>query len=124
MSPAAALSYFPGKRILAWRPWKSQPQAGRQLHIAPAVRLRPSFENVTGVFFDRQTAEDLGDAIERFEQQEWCPDVIRRHSETFGIQVFRDRFRCFFRRIGTPVDIPDSQKVDSLVDALQVESAS
>ena len=40
----AALSCFPGKKILAWRRWKSQPQAGRQLLIAPVVRLRPSLK--------------------------------------------------------------------------------
>jgi glycosyltransferase involved in cell wall biosynthesis len=67
--------------------------------------LETIVENVTGLFFDHQTAESLGDAIERFERQEWSPDIIRKHSEGFSIGVFRDRFRSFLRRIGTPVDM-------------------
>jgi hypothetical protein len=64
---------------------------------------------MTGLFFDRQTPEDLGDAIERFERHEWSPEVLRRHSEGFSIEVFRDRFRAFLRRIGVPVGVPKSE---------------
>ena len=61
-------------------------------------------EGVTGVFFDRQTTEDLIDAVLRFEKQEWSPHTIRKHAEGFDRKVFRARFAKFLRRIGAPID--------------------
>jgi glycosyltransferase involved in cell wall biosynthesis len=110
---------FPGEEDFGMAPLEVAAAGRPTVAYRAGGAVETIIENVTGAFFERQTAEDLGDAIERFERQEWRPDVIRRHSETFSIQVFRDRFRCFFRRIGTPVDIPDSEKVDSLVDAFE-----
>lgn len=81
-------------------------------------------ENVTGVFFDRQTPEDLGDAIEQFERRDWSSEVIRRHSESFSVEIFRERFRSFFRRIGTPVDMPRSESARAFVEAFERERAS
>ena len=51
--------------------------------------LETIVENVTGVFFDHQTPESLGDAIETFERQQWSPAVLRKHSQTFSVPVFR-----------------------------------
>jgi hypothetical protein len=59
------------------------------------------------VFFDSQTPEDLGDAIERFELKEWSPDRLRQHAEGFSIEVFQRRFRAFLHRVGMPVDAPN-----------------
>ena len=64
-------------------------------------------ENVTGVFFNSQTPEDLGDAIECFEVNEWSPDRLRQHAEGFSIEVFQRRFRAFLHRVGMPVGGPN-----------------
>jgi glycosyltransferase involved in cell wall biosynthesis len=71
--------------------------------------LETIIENVTGLFFDQQTPEDLGDALERFERQEWSSEALRRHSESFSVEVFQDRFRAFLRRIGAPIDAPNPE---------------
>jgi hypothetical protein len=57
-------------------------------------------DGITGLFFGRQTTEDLGEAIERLERQEWNPQTLRSHAEDFSVPVFRDRFRSFLERIG------------------------
>jgi glycosyltransferase involved in cell wall biosynthesis len=76
--------------------------------------LETIVENATGLFFDRQTPEDLGDAIERFERQDWSPDLLRQYSKNFSVQVFQDRFRSFLRRIGAPVEIPATPTLPQL----------
>jgi len=81
-------------------------------------------DGVTGLFFDQQTVGSLGDAIERFEQRDWSPSAIRRHSENFSTDVFQDRFRSFFRRIGAPVETPDRRSVATFAEAFQRERAS
>jgi glycosyltransferase involved in cell wall biosynthesis len=69
-------------------------------------------ENVTGVFFNEQTPEHLAQAIDRFERQDWIPTVMRRHAQKFSVDVFRDRFRSFLKRVGAPVDIKSSKAVE------------
>ena len=61
-------------------------------------------ENITGSFFDEQTPEALGDAIEKFEKLDFSPEVLRRHAENFSVSVFREHFRSFLARIGAPLD--------------------
>ena len=61
-------------------------------------------DGVTGLFFDAQTIQSLIDAVQRFESQEWDPDLIRKHAEGFSIEVFRNRFSNFLRRIGISLD--------------------
>ena len=49
----------------------------------------------TGIFFQHQTAEDIIDAIRRFESSEYRfrPDIIRRHAGRFSIEAFRCSFQ-------------------------------
>jgi glycosyltransferase involved in cell wall biosynthesis len=83
--------------------------------------LETIVENVTGLFFDHQTPESLGDAIETFERQQWSPAVLRKHSKAFSVPVFQDRFRSFLNRIGAPLDAvsvtPGSQGLAALAGA-------
>jgi glycosyltransferase involved in cell wall biosynthesis len=60
-------------------------------------------EGVTGVFFDRQEANELAAAIKRFEAQEWSVALLRSHAQNFGIDIFQTRFREFLARVGAPV---------------------
>ncbi len=60
-------------------------------------------ENSTGLFFDEQTPEALGDAIESFERHGWSSLALRQHAKAFGVPVFRDRFRSFLKRVGVPL---------------------
>ncbi len=47
----------------------------------------------TGIFFPRQTVEDLIAAVGKFEHYHWDAAVIRKNAENFGREVFRRNFR-------------------------------
>ena len=50
---------------------------------------------VTGVFFGRQTADSVIEAIATFERSHFDRDAIRRHAEGFDSSVFRTRLSKF-----------------------------
>ena len=95
---------FPGEEDFGMAPVEVAAAGRPTIAYRGGGALETIVENVTGVFFDHQTSESLGDAIEAFERQRWSPAVLRRHSETFSVPVFQDRFRSFLKRIGAPVD--------------------
>lgn len=45
----------------------------------------------TGLFFEEQIVESVIDAIERFEKQEWNPEVIQEHAKQFSEGQFREK---------------------------------
>jgi len=56
-------------------------------------------EPPTGIFFARQTAEDLVDAIQRFEASahQFEPKALRRRAEAFDRPLFRERVRAYLQ---------------------------
>ena len=48
-------------------------------------------ENETGIFFNEQTPESLQEAIERFHNLDFRPEVCRGQAEKFDIGVFKDK---------------------------------
>lgn len=57
-------------------------------------------DGITGVFFDAPVPEALVDAMERLEMNRWAPEPLRRHAESFSVDVFQQRFRSFLHRVG------------------------
>ncbi|MDI9641883.1 glycosyltransferase [Geitlerinema splendidum] len=51
----------------------------------------------TGLFFGKQTPQDLVEAVKRFEQvqNQFNPQKVRSHAERFSPQAFRQRYRAF-----------------------------
>jgi glycosyltransferase involved in cell wall biosynthesis len=94
---------FPGEEDFGMAPLEVA-AAGR-----PAIAFRAGgametiVDGVTGLFFDQREARDLANAIERFEKQEWRPEILRQHAESFGIDVFQRTFRQFLDHVGCPV---------------------
>jgi glycosyltransferase involved in cell wall biosynthesis len=91
---------FPGEEDFGMVPLEVA-AAGR-----PAIAYRAGgatetiVDGVSGVFFNRQEAASLVEAIERFEKRDWCPEAIRRHAESFSIDAFQNRFLAFLSRVG------------------------
>ncbi|WP_435169806.1 glycosyltransferase [Paenibacillus glycanilyticus] len=46
---------------------------------------------LNGLFFKQQNAGDLIEALQTFEQQQWNPQLIREHAETFNERYFIER---------------------------------
>jgi glycosyltransferase involved in cell wall biosynthesis len=93
---------FPGEEDFGMAPLEVAAAGRPTIAYRAGGAVETVMENVTGIFFDEQSPEHLADAIQRFEQQEWSPELIRQHSEGFSVEVFRDRFRSFLRRVGAP----------------------
>jgi glycosyltransferase involved in cell wall biosynthesis len=104
---------FPGEEDFGMAPLEVAAAGRPTIAYGAGGALETTIENVTGVFFNEQTSDHLGDAIERFERQSWSPKMLRRHAENFSVEVFQDRFRAFLRRIGAPIDTakPESPAV-------------
>src|SRR5579862_7846242 len=67
---------FPGEEDFGMAPLEVAAAGRPTIAYRAGGALETIVENSTGLFFDQQTAESLGDAIERFEQCEWYCDAI------------------------------------------------
>jgi len=52
----------------------------------------------TGVLFDEQSWESLGDAVIRFRSKDFDPQVIRTHAEKFGVDRFKKEILEFTQK--------------------------
>lgn len=95
---------FPGEEDFGMVPLEVAAAGRPTIAFRGGGALETIIENETGVFFDRQTPEDMGDAIGRLESHQWSPDILRNHAEQFSVDVFRERFGVFLRRIGVPIE--------------------
>jgi glycosyltransferase involved in cell wall biosynthesis len=95
---------FPGEEDFGMAPLEVAAAGRPTIAYRAGGALETVVENRTGLFFDQQTPESLGEAIEAFEKQQWSPADLRRHSKGFGVAVFHDRLHAFLKRIGAPVD--------------------
>ena len=95
---------FPGEEDFGMAPLEVAAAGRPTIAFRAGGAIETVVEGVTGVFFDQQTIESLMEAVIRFEQGSWSPDIIRKHAEGFSIEVFREKFARFLNRIGTPID--------------------
>lgn len=51
--------------------------------------------NITGIHIDAQTWVDIGDAVIRFNPQQFDPAVIRAHAETYSKERFHQQMKAF-----------------------------
>ena len=115
---------FPGEEDFGMAPLEVAAAGRPTIAYRAGGAIETIVENETGLFFDHQTSEDLGEAIRRFERQDWYPDDLMQHSKNFSVQVFQDRFRSFLRRIGAPVPAPLFKLHPSLVVENSLDSVA
>ncbi|PTU32926.1 glycosyltransferase [Stenotrophobium rhamnosiphilum] len=63
-------------------------------------------ENVSGIFFDEQTAESLNAAIGEFEKREWSPTLIRDVAEGFSTESFGKKIRSVVSAVTAESQLP------------------
>jgi glycosyltransferase involved in cell wall biosynthesis len=75
----------------------------RETVVPPGAGAPP-----TGLFFERQTVEDLAGAIERFEAapEQFEPKALRRRAEAFDLPIFRERVRAYLGAAAPPEGRP------------------
>jgi glycosyltransferase involved in cell wall biosynthesis len=94
---------FPGEEDFGMAPLEVAAAGRPTIAYRAGGAIETIVDGVTGVFFDRQEATDLAGAIQRCEGQEWSTEVLRRHAEGFGIDIFQSRFLQFLAHVGAPV---------------------
>ncbi len=98
---------FPGEEDFGMAPLEVAAAGRPTIAYRAGGAMETIIDGVTGIFFDRQTPEDLAAAIAHSECVDWSQMALRRHAENFGIDVFQARLRAFLAKVGAPV--PESE---------------
>jgi len=93
--PLEDFGITPLEAMAAGRPVIALGEGGARETVVPPGEGEPP----TGLFFARQTVEDLVDAIRRFEASahQFEPKALRRRAEAFDRPLFRERVHTYLR---------------------------
>ncbi|HSB55850.1 MAG TPA: glycosyltransferase [Gemmatimonadales bacterium] len=91
---------FPGEEDFGIVPLEANAAGRPVIAFEAGGALDTVIPGKTGIFFERQSAEALSDAVEQCENSIWDPAVIREHAETFREEVFRERIVELVREVG------------------------
>jgi glycosyltransferase involved in cell wall biosynthesis len=86
---------FPGDEDFGLAPVEAQASGRPVIAYRAGGALASVVEGQTGIFFDEQTPESLGQALQSFDSARFDPQAIRRHAEQFDTSVFKRRISQF-----------------------------
>lgn len=86
---------FPGEEDFGMVPLEVNAAGRPVIAYRAGGALETVVEGVTGLFFDRQEAASLANAIEEFESRSWLQPLLRQHAEKFNRNVFSYRLLQF-----------------------------
>ena len=89
---------FPGVDDFGLAPVEAQACGKPVVAFAQGGALDTVEEGITGVFFQKQNVESLGEAIEKCASVRWDRDAIRARAERFGIDRFRRELAASIER--------------------------
>lgn len=86
---------FPGEEDFGIVPVEMQACGGAVIAYRKGGALETVLENKTGVFFEKQTPENLLHGIAQFEARSWSAEESRRQAENFSAPRFKHEIRSF-----------------------------
>ncbi|NME82452.1 glycosyltransferase [Clostridium sp. SM-530-WT-3G] len=86
---------FPGEEDFGITPLEAMASGRPVIAYKKGGALETVVENMTGVFFEKQSSDDLIDAVNRFYKMEFDKKVIRTHAEKFDESVFKEKIKKF-----------------------------
>lgn len=86
---------FPGEEDFGIAPVEAMASGRPVIAYGRGGALETVLEGVTGLFFQKQSPEDLIDAVRRFESMEFDPQKIRAHAGQFGQEIFKAKMRSY-----------------------------
>ena len=88
---------FPGEEDFGIVPLEAMASGRPVIAYASGGALDTVVDGQNGVFFERQTAEDLALAVRRFEDMEahFDPQAIRGYAQGFDREVFRSKLKAY-----------------------------
>jgi glycosyltransferase involved in cell wall biosynthesis len=88
---ACRMLVFPGEEDFGIVPVEAQACGKPVVAYGRGGALETVKENVSGLFFEEQTADSLLDAVRRCGEKNWDPAAIRMHSREFSTEQFVQR---------------------------------
>lgn len=86
---------FPGEEDFGITPLEAQASGRPVIAYGAGGALETVVQGVTGEFFGTQTAECLAETVSRFDERRYDPQTIRKHAESFDIEVFKGKIAAF-----------------------------
>jgi hypothetical protein len=80
-------------------------------------------EGRTGLFFHRQTPDELNAALDRFEAEATAfdPAAIARHAARFDAAIFRERFAAVVHGAARGRSVPDAIRSDPTAEPIALD---
>lgn len=86
---------FPGEEDFGITPLEAQACGRPVIAYGKGGALETVVNNLTGVFFEEQTATSLNEAIEKFNEMKFDKNEIRKHAETFDESIFKVKMQNY-----------------------------
>lgn len=89
---------FPGEEDFGITPLEAMAAGRPVIAYGRGGVLDSVADGETGIFFERQTADALTEALDAYEastEQTWVHDKLKRHAESFSEEIFRKKMIAF-----------------------------